>query len=169
MQRPKPEETLPYYHHYIANVQNGNIVNILKENHEVTQQMIQNIPTEKANYRYADGKWSVKEVLLHLVDVERVMSYRALRFGRNDKTDIPGFDHDNYVPNSDAENRTIADIAVEFQAVRNATIEQFKHYNSKIMDRIGTANNGVCSVRGLAYIIAGHELHHRRILKERYL
>lgn len=169
MKRPKPEETLPYYHHYIAKVQDGNIVDILKKNHEATQEIIQNIPTEKADYRYAQGKWSVKEVLLHLVDVERVMAYRALRFARNDKTDIPGFDHDNYVPNSNAEHRTLADIAAEFQAVRNATIEQFKHYTPDVMDRVGTANNGVCSVRGLAYIIAGHELHHRGILNERYL
>lgn len=169
MQRPKPEETLPYYHHYIAQVQDGNIINILKENHKVTQKIIQNIPENKANYRYAEGKWSIKELLLHLVDVERVMSYRALRFARNDKTNIPGFDHDNYVPNSEAEHRTLANIAMEFQAVRNATIEQFKYYNSEVMNRIGTANNGTCSVRGLAYIIAGHELHHRSILEERYL
>ena len=169
MQRPKPEETLSYFHRYIANVQDGNIVDVLTENQAAIQVFIKNIPTEKADYRYADGKWSVKEVLLHLVDTERVMAYRALRFARNDKTDIPGFDENHYAPNSNADNRTLADIAAEFQAVRNATIAQFQYYTPEIMDRVGTSNNNACSVRGLAYIIAGHELHHRNILEERYL
>ena len=169
MARPKLEETLPYYHRYIARVQDGNIVNILKENHQATQEFIQSIPTEKANYRYADGKWSIKEVFLHMVDVERVMCYRVLRFARNDKTDLPGFDENTYAPNSNAENRTLENIAAEFQAVRSATIAMFQHFDEATLDRTGTANNGSCSVRGLAYIIAGHELHHRAILKERYL
>lgn len=169
MQRPKPEETIPYFHRYIANVQDGNIIDVLTKNQAATQTFIKNIPTEKAEYRYAEGKWSIKEVLLHLVDTERIMAYRALRFARNDKADILGFDENYYAPNSNAENRTLANIATEFQAVRNATIEQFRYYTPEIMDRIGTSYNNSCSVRGLAYIIAGHELHHRNILEERYL
>jgi uncharacterized damage-inducible protein DinB len=130
--------------------------------------MIKNMPAEKAEYRYAEGKWNIKEVYLHLMDVERIMTYRALRFARNDSSDLLGFNDDEYVFNANAENRTLADIAEEFQAVRNATIAMVKHFTPEIMDRTGTANGGRASVRGLVYILAGHELHHRNILKERY-
>lgn len=169
MQRPKPNETLPYFHRYIALVQDGNIIDVLTENQATTQERIKNIPAEKAEYRYAEGKWSVKEVLLHLVDTERIMAYRALRFVRKDKTNIHGFDENTYAPNSDAENRTLADIAEEFQAVRTSTIAMFKHFSTEMMDRTGTSNGGEASVRGLVYIIAGHELHHWNVLNERYL
>lgn len=169
MQRPKPEETLAYYHRYINLVADGNIIDILAKNHAITQAKIKNIPTEKAEYRYAEGKWSIKEVLIHIIDTERVMAYRALRFVRNDKTNIPGFDENTYAPESNAANRTLEDIAEEFQAVRNATIAMFKHFSTEMMDRTGTANGAICSVRGLVYIIAGHELHHWNVLEERYL
>ncbi|NJN77057.1 MAG: DinB family protein [Saprospiraceae bacterium] len=168
MSRPKPEETVAYFHRYIDLVENGNIVEILAKNHTETQAIIKNITDEKAEYRYAEGKWSVKEVYLHLMDVERIMAYRALRFARNDKTDLKGFDDDAYVENANAANRTLADIAEEFQAVRNATIAMVKHFTPEILDRTGTANGGNASVRGLVYIIAGHELHHRNILNQRY-
>ena len=169
MYRPKPEETLPYFHHYISLVQDGNIVEILKNNQAEIQNLIKNIPSDKAEYRYAEGKWSVKELLMHLIDTERVMTYRALRFVRNDKTDLVGFDENAYAPMANAENRTLIDIAEEFQAVRNATIAMVKHFTIEMMDRSGTSNGGSCSVRGLIYIVAGHELHHRNILEERYL
>jgi uncharacterized damage-inducible protein DinB len=168
MSRPKPEETVAYFHRYINLVQDGNIVEILAANQAKTQETIKNIPAEKAEYRYAEGKWNVKEVYLHLIDVERIMAYRALRFARNDSSDLRGFNDDEYVLNANAENRTLADIAEEFQAVRNATMAMVKHFTLEMMDRTGTANGGTASVRGLVYIIAGHELHHRNILEERY-
>lgn len=168
MNRPKPEETVAYYHRYINLVADGNIFEILATNHAKTQENIKNTPAEKAEYRYAEGKWSVKEVYLHLIDVERIMAYRALRFARNDSSELRGFDDDEYVLQSNSENRTLADIAEEFQAVRNATIAMVKHFTPEMMDRMGIANGGRASVRGLVYIIAGHELHHRNILAERY-
>ncbi len=168
MQRPKPEETLAYYHRYINLVADGEILSILKANHLVTQAIIKNTPAEMENFRYAEGKWSIKEVFIHIIDTERIMAYRALRFARNDKTELQGFDENTYAPMSNAENRTLADIAAEFEVVRAATIAMFQHFTFEMMDRVGTANGGVASVRGLAYIIAGHELHHIKILNERY-
>jgi uncharacterized damage-inducible protein DinB len=169
MSRPKQEEAVAYYHRYINLVADGNIVAILAANHAATQDIIKNTPAEKATFRYAEGKWSVKEVYLHLIDVERIMTYRALRFARNDASELRGFDDDEYVLQSNAENRTLEDIAEEFQAVRKATIAMVKHFTPEMMDRVGTANGSKVSVRALAYIIAGHELHHRNILAERYV
>jgi hypothetical protein len=168
MTRPKPEETVAYFHRYINLVDDGNIVELLAVNHAKTQEMIRNTPTEKGGYRYAEGKWNIKEVYLHLMDVERIMTYRALRFARNDGSDLLGFNDDEYVLNANSENRTLADIAEEFQAVRQATIAMVKHFTTEMMDRTGTVNGGSASVRGLLYIIAGHELHHQNILEERY-
>ena len=169
MRRPKPEETLPYYHRYIARVQDGNMVDILKTNHEATQTFIQNIPTEKASYRYAKGKWNVKEVLLHLVDTERIMCYRALRFARNDKTALQGFDQDDFVPESNANNKSIESMIEEYKAVRASTISLFSALDNAILERVGTASNAPMSVAAIGFITCGHQRHHRDIIRERYL
>lgn len=168
MQRPKPEESVAYFHNYIRLVQDGNIMEVLKNNHIKTQNFIKNIPTEKANYRYAEGKWTVKEALLHLVDTERILAYRTLRFARNDKADLQGFDQDIYVPTSNATNRTLENIAEEFQTLRTSTLSMIQYFTPEMMDRIGTTNGNIMSVRALIYIIAGHELHHMNVLEERY-
>lgn len=169
MHRPKPKEAIPYFHNYIRLVQDGNIMEILEKNHAKTQDFIKNIPTEKANYAYAEGKWTVKETLLHIIDTERILAYRALRFARNDKTDLQGFEQDDYVPNSDAMNRNLEDIAAEFQLLRASTLSMIKHFTPEMRNKNGTTNGNTASVRALIYIIAGHELHHINILKERYL
>lgn len=169
MNRPKPKETAAYFHRYIDLVEAGDIIDVLTKNHAKTQAVIKDIPHEKANYRYAPKKWSIKEVYLHLIDTERILAYRALRFARNDKTDLTGFNENAYAPMTNSENRTLTDIAEEFQTVRNATIAMIKHFTPEMMDRSGTANGKPTSVRGLIYIIAGHELHHNNILKTRYL
>jgi len=168
IQRPKQEEALAYFHNYINLVQDGNILKTLKNNHIETQKLIENMSAEKGNYKYAEGKWTIKEVLLHLIDTERIMSYRALRIARNDKTDIPGFEQDDYVPTSNAANRTLAEISEEFNSLRASTLSMIKYFTPEMIDRKGTSNGNLVSVRALIYIIAGHELHHINILKERY-
>ena len=168
MQRPKQEEIVAYFHNYISLVQDGNIMDILKNNHFETQQFIKTIPLEKANYRYAEDKWTVKEVLLHLVDTERIMAYRALRFARNDKTDLQGFEQDDYVPTSDAGNRTLENIAAEFDNLRSSTLSMIQYFTPEMIDRNGTMNGNIASVKALIYVIAGHEIHHMNILKARY-
>lgn len=168
MNRPQPGEYHPYYEGYINKVPDGNIIDILTAQFEDTQVIMAAVPEAKGNYRYADGKWSVKEVLIHIIDTERIMAYRALRIARFDKTDLPGYEQNDYVPVSDAEHRTIADLMEEFSAVRAATIAMFRHFTDEMYRQTGTANQTLVSVRALAFIIIGHELHHRSILQERY-
>lgn len=168
MQRPKSEESVAYFHNYISLVPDGNIMEILESNYSETVSFIKKIPLDKENYRYREGKWTVKEVLLHIIDTERILAYRTLRFARNDKTDLQGFDQDIYVPTSNAANRTLADIAEEFQTLRLATLSMIKYFTPEMINRDGTTNGNIMSVRALIYIIAGHELHHMNILKERY-
>jgi hypothetical protein len=118
--------------------------------------------------RYADGKWSVKEVLGHLVDSERVFAYRALRVARNDQTPLAGFEQDDYVRNGPFARLSLPELIEDLTAVRQSSLSLFGNLDEKVWSRRGTANNSVISVRALAYIVAGHELHHRHILKEKY-
>lgn len=169
MKRPASTEIASYYQRYVEYVPEGNIVTLMDTVHQNTQALIQSIPEHRGNYRYAPSKWTIKEVLLHIIDTERVFAYRALRFARKDQTPLPGFNQDDYVPHSNASSRTLADIAAEFQAVRQATIEQFKHYSKAVAQRTGVGNDNPFSVQGLAYSIVGHELHHCTILRKLYL
>ena len=167
--KPNTNEYGAYYQGYIDYVPEGTIVENLKKAIAETKATISIIPESKGDYAYADGKWTIKELLYHMIDVERVMSYRAFSVARNDKTSLPGFDHDNYVVESNASSRTIADLMEEFEAVRMTTILQFQHFTDEMLVRIGTASNFPVSTRALGYIILGHEAHHMKILKERYL
>lgn len=130
---------------------------------------VQNIPMDKFDYRYAEGKWTIKDIILHLIDAERIFAYRALRFARNDKTDLPGFEENDYVDEANANSRTIMDLLTELSAVRHATLLLFKSFNDEKLFRIGTANNNQMSVRALGFVIIGHQNHHQRIFEERYL
>ncbi len=167
--RPNTNEYGAYYQGYIDKVPAGTIVDNLKKSIAETKAVILTIPESKSDYAYADGKWTIKELLCHVIDVERVMSYRAVSVARNDRTALPGFDHDNYAVESNANERTIANLMEEFEAVRMATILQFQHFTDEMLVRIGTASNHPISTRALAFIIIGHETHHMQILKERYL
>ena len=120
-------------------------------------------------FRYAEGKWTIKEILMHIVDDERVYAYRALRFARNDKTELPGFEQDDYARYSGANERSVGDILEEFATVRCATVSLFQGFDSAALVRSGIADGQVMSVRAAAYHIAGHELRHLNIVKERYL
>ena len=120
-------------------------------------------------HRYAPGKWTIKEVLIHICDTERIFAYRALRIGRGDITPLPGFEQDDYVPVSQANSRSIKNILAEYESVRKATLTLFNSMPRQAFTHIGTCNNSPVSLRALAYMIAGHEMHHVAIIKERYL
>jgi uncharacterized damage-inducible protein DinB len=167
--RPQPGEYDPYYERYISLANTDDIVATLQRQAQDTRVLLASLSAQHADFRYAPRKWSVKEVLGHVNDTERIMSYRALRIARGDKTPIEGFEQDDYVPNGKFDRRTIEDLLEEFATIRTATIHLLRHLESEAAERVGTANQKQVSARALAYIIAGHELHHRRILLEKYL
>jgi uncharacterized damage-inducible protein DinB len=167
--RPGTDEYAPYYGTYIGKVPDGDLRSILSSQLAETLALIQSIPESRGGHRYAPDKWSIKEVLGHLADSERIFSYRARRIARGDATPLPGFEQDDYVPAGGFDGRTLGDLADELAAVRQATIHLFAHLDQAALERRGTASGKPVSVRALAYIIAGHELHHLGILKTRYL
>ena len=146
----------------------GLLLKYLALNLETTKAFIRSLPEDKLLFRYAEGKWTIKEVLIHLIDMERIYMYRALRFARNDQTVLPGFDADNYVLLSGANEREITDLLEEFTNVRHATISFLNGLTEDALLLSGSMNGNEVSVRALAYHIAGHELHHVSIIKERY-
>ncbi|MFQ5632080.1 MAG: DinB family protein [bacterium] len=167
--RPEPNEYAEYYHAYISKVPDGDIVEILNTQNENTLHILHAISVQKAEYRYAPGKWSIKEMIGHLVDAERVFAYRALCFARNDPGPFPSMEQDDYVEYGHFGARMLTDIAEEFRLVRQSNIRLFKSFDEKISVRKGIASGFEFTVRALLYIIAGHELHHVWILQERYL
>ncbi|MBL7889471.1 MAG: DinB family protein [Bacteroidia bacterium] len=169
MKRPQVNEHPAYYTHYIGLVKGDNILKQLEDQVIDIQAIISEIPEEKESYAYALGKWTIKEVLGHIVDTERIMAYRALRFARKDKTALPGFDENEYVANSDYNNRTLYDIAHEFAIVRESNLALFKHFNEEALDQRGTANNNEATVRAILFMIAGHANHHLNVIKTKYL
>ena len=167
--RPEVNEYDPYYQKYIDRVPNGDIAAILDSQIEGTLSFLRGVTEKKAGYAYAAGKWTVKEVLGHLIDTERIFVYRALCIGRNDKSWLPGFDQDDYVANANFNARTLQSLIDEWAGVRRATVHLFKNFTDDEWRRRGIANQKEISTRALAYNIAGHELHHVEILKSRYL
>lgn len=168
--KPLPGEYDPYTIMYITLLpDDGMILRHLKENAESTMRLLLSLTDEQLRYRYAPDKWTIKDIILHIADDERIFCYRALRFARNDATALPGFDQDPYVVHSRANERSIQSLVEEFATVRTATVSLFSHLPDDAWMRRGTANNHTVSVRALAYHIAGHELHHVNIIKEKYL
>jgi uncharacterized damage-inducible protein DinB len=167
--RPGTDEYAPYYGTYIAKVPDGDLRSMLSSQLAETVALIRSIPESRGGHRYAPDKWSIREVLGHLADSERIFSYRALRIARGDATPLPGFEQNDYVPAGGFDARTLRDLADELAAIRQATIQLFTHLDQAALERRGTASGKSVSVRALAYIIAGHELHHVGILKNRYL
>ena len=169
MTRPQLE-TLPAFHRgYVDNVKDLDMLDALRTALQSSLKIIRAIPETNGEFRYETGKWSIKEVLTHMMDVERILSYRALRFARNDKTDLPGFEENDYAPEANAHSRTIAQLADEMSRLRTTTLDLFSSFTDKMLKREGIANKNHLSVVNLGYIIPGHELHHLRILQERYL
>jgi uncharacterized damage-inducible protein DinB len=167
--RPDPSEYDPYYDRYISLVKTDDIAATLQKQAQETRDLLSKVSAEKADSRYAPGKWSVKEVLGHINDTERIMSYRVLRIARGDQTPIEGFEQDDYVAGGKFGRRTLDDVLQEFMTIRNATIQLIRHLDPEAAERRGTANQKPISARAIIYVIAGHELHHRRILQEKYL
>lgn len=130
---------------------------------------VQNIPMDKFDYRYEEGKWTIKDIIQHLIDTERIMSYRALRISRNDKTPLPGFEENDYVNNTLANSRSLKELLSELSAVRQSTILLFKSFSDEQLKRIGIASNNEISVRALGFVIIGHQKHHQKVYAERYL
>ncbi len=170
MEFPKQGEYADYYSLYINQIpDDDNIIKVLEDGRENMQSFIKSIPEEKGNHSYAPGKWSVKEVLGHIADVERVMAYRAMCIARGETKPLPGFEHDDYVASADFNSRSLSSFAEELFHLRNSNIALFKSFNDESLMRWGNASNHDVTVRALMFIIAGHQLHHMRILKERYL
>jgi uncharacterized damage-inducible protein DinB len=149
--------------------EDGDLLRYLSENAASTARLIGNIPETKLKYRYAEGKWTIKETVGHIIDDERIYVYRALRFARNDTTELPGFDQDLFAKYSNADSRPIEDLLKEFAVVRQATIAFFSSVEDDALLRFGIGDGKRVSVRALGYHIAGHELHHVNIIKDRYL
>ncbi|HMH84234.1 MAG TPA: DinB family protein [Gemmatimonadales bacterium] len=167
--RPEPSEYAPHYETYISKVPEGNLLKALEDQRRETQQLLGGLSEAKALHRYAPDKWSIKEVLGHVMDSERVFCYRALRFARADGSPLPGFDEKAWVPAGRFDGRSLKDLAAELDAVRRATIALLSSLDAEALTRRGTANNNPITVRALAWIIAGHERHHLGIVRERYL
>ena len=166
--RPQAGEYNPYYDRYISLVTSDDIVGLLTRQAPETAALFRSAAA-RADFRYAPGKWTLKEMIGHVNDTERIMAYRALRVARGDKTPLAGFEQDDYIRDGNFTERTLEDLVEEFLAVRQATLALFRHVDGEIGARRGVANGDNISVRALGYIIAGHELHHRKVLREKYL
>ena len=167
--RPDETEYLSYYGRYISLVPDGDILTTLSEQLGDTLALLQGIPESRAGFRYAPDKWSIKELVGHLIDSERIFAYRALRFARKDETPLPGYEQDDYIRHASFDDYPLGELAAEFESVRRSSLFLFKHLEKEAWARRGVANEAEVSVRALAYIIAGHESHHRAILRSRYL
>lgn len=165
---PDPSEYAPYYGRYITLV-GGDVVAALEDQPRETLGLLSALTEEQGDYRYAPGKWSIKEVLGHVIDAERVFAYRALRFARHDVTPLASFEQDDYVRAGGFGDRRLADLIEEFICVRRATVWLFRTLSPQAWMCQGIASDNAVSVRAVAYIIAGHELHHQRGLREHYL
>jgi hypothetical protein len=166
--RPAPDEFAPFYAGYISRVPEGGLVDLMRRVGDDTSRLLSQVDESRTGHAYATGKWTIREVAGHLCDAERIFGYRALRFARGDQAELQGFDENTYVPAGEFEKRTLASVVQELGAVRRATIELFGNLPADAWTRRGTANGNSISVRAIATVIVGHELHHRGILQERY-
>lgn len=166
--RPQPDEYAPFYEKYVSLVPSDDIIGALEVQRVQMAQLLAAQSERSGNFRYAAGKWTVKEVLGHISDAERIFSYRLLRIARGDTTPLASFEQDNYIATGAFGERTLAEMAAELAAVRAATIALVESLPSQAWTRLGTASNNPVSARALAYIIAGHEAHHKKILEEKY-
>jgi len=162
--------TLPeFYKNYVSHVQDLNVLDALQLSGSKTVELLESVDESLGEYRYAPGKWSVKELLCHMMDAERIFAYRALRFSRNDGTPLSGFEENDYAPEANAHSRSLKQLVAEMKNLRKTSIDLFASMTPEMLQRKGTANNKLITVINIGYIIAGHETHHRNVLSERYL
>ena len=166
--RPEPTEYPSFYHGYITTVPEGDVVELLRAGGRELLEAVERVPEERGGHRYGPDKWTIREVIGHLLDAERIFTYRALRIARGDQTLLPGFDENAYVKSAGSDQRTLAGLARELAAVRESTVLLFESFPDEVWARTGNANGKPMSVRALAYVVAGHPMHHLRILRERY-
>ena len=168
--KPTEGDFAPYYAQYIALVpETKNILSELHQQHMDTIDLLTSLDDNTLQSSYAPGKWTIMEIVMHLMDCERIFAYRALRFARKDKTDLPGFDHDVYVKNSQAHSKKILNLVKELSLLRASTIELFNSFDEEMLAQTGTANSNIVKVSALAYIICGHEIHHRNVIEALYI
>ncbi len=167
--KPTIDSLSEYYKSYFDYVPETEMMKALIEQKELTEVYLKSIPVEKESFRYADEKWMLKEVVGHLCDTERILSYRALRFSRNDSTELSAFSENDYVPNSNHAQINLEALIAEKSAIRNSTIMLFKNMNNKMIDRTGNANKISVSVQSILFFIIAHERHHLKVIKEKYI
>ena len=154
---------------YIKQAGEGILIEELEISLHAFIRFVQNIPLDKFDYRYAEGKWTIKDIIQHVIDTERIFAYRALRFSRNDKTHLPSFEENDYADNTDSNKRSIQELLTEFSAVRHSTLLFYKSLSEEQLKRIGTVSNNPISVRALGFVMIGHQKHHQKVFEERYL
>lgn len=164
-------EYAPFYELYVSKALeiNKGIIETLEDTSKIFFKVLENIPKDKELFTYADNKWTIKELISHMIDTERILAYRALRISRNDKTDLLSFNENEFVSNSNANEIPLKDLLLEFSLVRKSTIALYSSFNEELLSRIGKASGVYLSVRALGYILSGHVLHHLSIIQNRYL
>lgn len=167
--RPGANDYFEYYDGYVSKVKGADLLTSLRQRRDLVADLYSSIAEDRSRYRYADGKWSIRELLGHLVDCERIMAFRALSFARGNAEPIPGMDQDDFMRHANFDDRELEDILKEFLLVRESNILMFTSLPAEAWDRRGIASGHEVTVRALGYIIAGHEIHHTDILTERYL
>ena len=165
----QPTEYASYYSPYINALGNVNLLEELEKSMQNFEEFLTQIPSNKHEFRYAEGKWTIKDIVQHLIDTERVLAYRSLRFARKDQTPLHSFDENEYVDATAANKRTLTDLLQEYKAVRLSTLYLFKSFSNEELMYTGIASNNSFTVRAIGFIIAGHQKHHQRIIAERYL
>ncbi len=169
MNRPETHEFAPYYNTYISLIEGNDVLNVLSVQSAELRAAVAGMAEDRGSFTYEDGKWTIKELLSHILDGERIFAYRILRISRGDETPIEGFEQDDYIATSNANNRTFSDLLDEFELNRRSNILMVKNVDDEASKRIGTASGNPISVRAITYIMAGHVTHHLRVLNERYL
>lgn len=167
--RPAQSEFAPYYGTYVNAMPDGDIVAALADQGEETFALLSALSENDGSFRYAPGKWSIRDLVQHLADSERVFAYRALRFARGDQTSLPGFDQEPYAQAAKADRRPLGELAAELRDIRRTTLALVRSFDEEMLSRSGVASGNLMSVRALVWVIAGHERHHLNVLRERYL
>ncbi|AWG26956.1 DinB family protein [Flavobacterium kingsejongi] len=165
----KSTDYAPYYANYVSLLNDGDLVEELEISVHDFIRFVQDIPMDKHDYRYAPGKWTIKDIIQHLIDTERIFAYRALCFSRNDQTQLPGFDESSYAENTNANARHLKDMLTEMALVRQSTIALYKTFSEELLERKGIASENAITVGALGFMIIGHQKHHEKIFRERYL
>ena len=169
MKRPEPKEYPSFYKSYVDNVKTDNIIKELTNQVLHIQAIISEIPEDKEDYAYAEGKWTIKEIIGHIIDTERVLGYRAMRFARKDKTPLPGYDENWFVANANFQKQSLYSLGHEFAIVREANLALFKVWDEEALSQMGVANDLDVSVRAILFMIAGHATHHINVIRTKYL